>query len=95
MQLYFIRCGPKRFAGDAIKHIKEFINYKYGFVKKKNKEVVLFSIYSIGQNIVGKFTNLSEIGLYMKCFTADVLQFCSKNVKVYLIGGWLGTLQQF
>ena len=33
----------------------------------------------LGQKAVDKFTKLSKIGFPMKCFTADILQFLTKE----------------
>ena len=30
----------------------------------------------------------------MECFTADFLQFLPKNVKIWLLSGWMGTRHQ-
>ena len=51
-------------------------------------------LYNLGQKVGDKFTKLSKIGFFMECFTADFLQFLSKNVKILLFGGRLGTRHQ-
>ena len=39
-------------------------------------------------------TKLSKIGFSMEWFTADFLQFFTKNVKIWLLVGRLGTRHQ-
>ena len=48
----------------------------------------------LAKKIVNKFTKLSKIGFSMERFKVDVLQCSSTNVKIYLLGGWLGALHQ-
>ena len=48
-----------------------------------------------GQKIVGKFTKLSEIGFFLKCFTIDFWQFSIATVKTCFLGDRLGTHHQF
>ena len=47
--------------------------------------------YNLGQKIVGKFTNLSELCFSMEYFKHGVLRFFSTNVKICLLGGRLNT----
>ena len=54
----------------------------------------LFCHYNIGQKVVDKFTKSSKIGFSMECFTAGFLQFFTKNIKIWLLNGWLGTHHQ-
>ena len=52
------------------------------------------NIYNLGQKVGDKLTKLSEIGFSMEWFTADFLQFFTKNVKIWLLVGRLGTRHQ-
>ena len=52
------------------------------------------SSYNLEQKIVEKFTKLSKTCFYVECFTADLLQFFSTNVNIYLLGCRLGTRDQ-
>ena len=42
---------------------------------------------SLGKKVVDKFTKLCKIGFSMECFQADFLEFFTKNVKFWLLGG--------
>ena len=50
--------------------------------------------YNIGQKVVDKFTKLSKKGFSMECFTADFCNFLPITIKIWLLGGWLGTHHQ-
>ena len=50
--------------------------------------------HNLTQNIVEKFTKLSEIGFPIECFTADFSLFSSTIVKC-LLDAWMGTHYQF
>ena len=47
--------------------------------------------YSLGQNLVDKFTKVSKIDISRECFTADFLQFSNATVEMCLLIGRLGT----
>ena len=51
-------------------------------------------LYNLGQEVVDKFTKLSKTVFSMECFTADFLRFFPENVKIWLLGGRLGTRHQ-
>ena len=69
------------------------------FVKKKDCLVYLtynttgIQPYNLEQNVAEKFTKFSKIG-FSDCFTAIFCDFLPKNVKIWLLGGRLGTLHQ-
>lgn len=50
--------------------------------------------YTIGQNIVHKFTKLSKLGDFLECFTADFFQLPITTVKNWPLGSCLGTSHQ-
>ena len=49
--------------------------------------------YTLGQKVVDKSTRLREIGFPMECFTG-FFQFLPKNIKIWLLGGWVGARYQ-
>ena len=49
---------------------------------------------NLGQKVGDKLTKLSKIGFSMEWFKADFLQFFTKNVKIWLFVGRLGTRHQ-
>ena len=49
---------------------------------------------NLGQNVRDKFTKSSKIGFSMECFTLIFCDFLPKSVKIWLLGGWLGTRHQ-
>ena len=46
---------------------------------------------NLRQKVVDKLTKLSNIDFSVECFTADILRDFTKNVKIWLLGGWLST----
>ena len=50
--------------------------------------------HNLGQKVGDKLTKLSKIGFSMEWFTADFLQFFTKNVKIWLLVGRLSTRHQ-
>lgn len=44
---------------------------------------IMWKTYNLGQNMPDKSTKLSNIGFFMKYFTADLLQHCSRTVKFF------------
>ena len=71
----------------AITHIITALN-NYHKNSSKNVKGVL-AVYNLGQEVIDKFTKLSNIGFPMKCFIADFLQFFTvkrQNLSV----GWTG-----
>ena len=52
------------------------------------------SFLNLGQKILDKFTKLNKTAFYVEPFTAGFSQYSSKNVKISLLGDWLGTSHQ-
>ena len=49
---------------------------------------------NLGQKVGDKFTKLSKTGFPMECFTLIFCNFLQKTVKIWLLGGRLGTCHQ-
>ena len=56
----------------------------------KNINKSKYEKFNLRQNIVDKSKKLFNISLSMECFTADILQFRIRTIK---IGGWMSTFE--
>ena len=73
---------------DVVTSVHDIINKIFSNESSYIVNVVrFFYFYNIGKKVVNKFTKLSNIGLSMECFTADVFQFFSKKSQ-NLAFGW-------
>ena len=65
-------------------------------MRTKNSSKIVkgfLAVYNLGQEVIDKFTKLSNIGFPMECFIADFLQFFTVK-RQNLLGGRVGICYQ-
>ena len=75
-------------------HISHFGTETYGKQIRTGTGGGGTATFNLGQKVKDKFTKLSKRGCSMECFTAGFLRVLPKNVKIWILGGLLGTRRQ-
>ena len=87
--LYFPVFGPEKLRIRSFHAVKCFHILLAFYIS--NIVGNIFFKYKLVQNIVDKYTKLSNISIFIEHFTADFSQFCSTTVKIYLLEDRLNT----